>query len=150
MSTDGEKAMNEKKRRVVSVAKRPELRLRLEDKDQALLSELTLHMDVPAVEATRRAIRNEVERIREGMKESQLSTIRTNIVSLQEQVTYLGRRVEASIEINRSIEKRILDSLDDIEKISSMTGYRVHAMIESQTSDRAAAVRAKLQELLGS
>jgi uncharacterized membrane-anchored protein len=142
------KSNDKNKRRIVSAAKKPELRLRLENDDQALLAELTLHFDVPAVEAARRAIRNEVGRVREGFQADRLDTLRSNVVGLQEQVAHLGRRVEASIEISRSIEKQILMAVSEVTNISANTSVRLLAMIETMTPDRSSALQAKIQEIL--
>lgn len=137
-----------KDRKSVSAAKRPELRLRLETKEQDLLAELMLLMKAPIPEVVRQSLMNELDRQRESRSADRLDTLRSNVVALQEQMAYSGRRVEASIEIARSIEKQILGAIDEVKAISTNTGIRMMAMIETMPTDRRAAVENKIEEII--
>lgn len=142
------KDTDKKDRKSVSAAKRPELRLRLETKEQDLLAELMLLMKAPVPEVVRQSLLNELDRQRESRSANRLDTLRSNVVALQEQVAYSGRRVEASIEIARSIEKQILGAIEEVKEISVSTGIRMRAMIETMQPDRRAAMENKIEEIV--
>lgn len=135
-------------RNSISAAKRPELRLRMEPKEQELLAELMLLMKAPLPEVVRQSLMNELDRQRESRNADRLDTLRSNVVALQEQMAYSGRRVEASIEIARSIEKQILGAIDEVKAISTNTGIRMMAMIETMQPDRRAAMENKIEEII--
>ena len=142
------KSIIKRKRDSISIAKRPELRLRLEPKEQDLLAELQLEIKAPVPDVVRQALTNELARIREGRNADRLDTLRSNVVGLQEQVAYQGRRVEASIEIARSIEKQILGALDELKAISTNTAIRLMGMIEAQPQERRAQIERQIEEIV--
>lgn len=142
------KSIIKRKRDSISIAKRPELRLRLEPKEQDLLAELQLEIKAPVPDVVRQALANELARIREGRNADRLDTLRSSVVGLQEQVAYQGRRVEASIEIARSIEKQILGALDELKAISTNSAIRLMGMIESQPPERRAQIERQIEEIV--
>lgn len=146
MPTVDEKNGKQKKSLSRSSAKTKDIRVRMGRDDQAMLDELALAYGTTAAEAIRRAVVSDCERIREDRHATRLDRVREGVVTLQEQILALGRRVESSIALQEKTRGGLEERIEKVHNIAFNTWLNVSAMID--VSPKADDVKSRVSEIL--